>query len=241
MASNGIGQHEAHERLRAGNGLARGREDEVTFLHAGLGGRGVGNDLHDAETELLPRPFRQTRRERCRRPGDTEVGAAHATFGEKGGDDASSVVVDRNGKAQSHPGDRGVDTRPSPLTTRAVTLPASPSGLPTATTSCPTRKSDALPSLAGGGVAPSARTTARSESASVPMTRIGEVVPSAKAAVPELLRPTAWALVRRKPSSVKTTAEPALASTRPSRRRRDMWRAATRGVSSAAIRVTTWE
>ena len=64
LASNGIGQHEAHERLRAGNGLARGREDEVTFMHAGLGGRCVGNDLHDAETELLPRPFRQTRRQR---------------------------------------------------------------------------------------------------------------------------------------------------------------------------------
>src|SRR6185312_546101 len=47
--------------------------------------------------------------------------------------------------------------RPSPLTTPAVTEPASPSGLPTATTSCPTRSVPASPRTAGGGVAVRAR------------------------------------------------------------------------------------
>ena len=44
--------------------------------------------------------------------------------------------------------------RPSALTTPAVTEPASPSGLPTATTSCPTTSRSASPSSAGGGVSP---------------------------------------------------------------------------------------
>ena len=54
--------------------------------------------------------------------------------------------------------------RPSALTTPAVTEPASPSGLPTATTSWPTTRSSASPSSAGGGVPAPALTTARSES-----------------------------------------------------------------------------
>src|SRR4029450_2455588 len=40
--------------------------------------------------------------------------------------------------------------RPSPLTTPAVTEPARPSGLPTATTSCPMRSVSAPPRVAGG-------------------------------------------------------------------------------------------
>ena len=60
--------------------------------------------------------------------------------------------------------------RPRPETTPAVTLPASPSGLPSATTSWPTRSVAASPHGTGGGVAPSARSTARSESGSRPTT-----------------------------------------------------------------------
>lgn len=56
----------------------------------------------------------------------------------------------------------GID-RPSALTTPAVTVPVRPSGLPTATTSCPTCSRFASPSRAGAGVFPDARTTARSE------------------------------------------------------------------------------
>ena len=41
--------------------------------------------------------------------------------------------------------------RPSALTIPAVTLPASPSGLPSATTTCPTLSRDASPSSTGGG------------------------------------------------------------------------------------------
>jgi hypothetical protein len=48
-------------------------------------------------------------------------------------------------------------------------------------------------------------------------------------------------LVSRKPSSVNATADPAPPSTRPSLLRRDTLTAATRGVSSAAILVTTCE
>ena len=60
--------------------------------------------------------------------------------------------------------------RPRALTTPAVTEPARPSGLPTATTSWPTTSSSASPSSAGGGVVPDARSTARSDSGSAPTT-----------------------------------------------------------------------
>ena len=177
-------------------GLPGGGEDEITVVDAGPSRRPVGHDLHDAQTESLARPLRQTGRERRRGAGDAEVGAAHAAFGEQRRDDAPGGVVDRDGEAEPDAGDRGVDAddfagrvgeraagvagvergvglddvvddaqgpgrsrsgseRPSALTTPAVTLPASPSGLPTATTSWPTRRSDASPSLAGGGVGPS--------------------------------------------------------------------------------------
>ena len=63
--------------------------------------------------------------------------------------------------------------RPSALTTPAVTEPASPSGLPTATTSWPTTRRSASPRRTGAGrsAGRSARSTARSESGSAPTTR----------------------------------------------------------------------
>src|SRR5580693_7541578 len=131
--------------------------------------------------------------------------------------------------------------RPRALTTPAVTVPARPSGLPTATTSCPTLSCDASPNEAGTGVAPSVRSTARSERGSLPTTWNGTAVPSAKAAWPASALPTTCALVSKKPSFVNTTAEPAPAATVPSRRRRDTCKAATRGVKDSATETTTWE
>ena len=109
---------------------------------------------------------------------------------------------------------RAGSDRPSALTTPAVTDPASPSGLPTATTSWPTLSLSASPSSAGSGVGPFARSTARSDSGSAPTTRNGADVPSANSAVPAVALPTTWALVSRNPSPVKTTPEPRL-SPRP--------------------------
>ena len=60
--------------------------------------------------------------------------------------------------------------RPSAETTPAVTEPSNPCGLPIATTSWPTRRRSASPRSAGVSSSPSARTTARSESGSVPAT-----------------------------------------------------------------------
>ena len=74
--------------------------------------------------------------------------------------------------------------RPRPLTTPAVTLPASPRGLPTATTSEPTRSVSASPYAGGLGTARSARSTARSDKASRPTTSNRATVPSANAASP---------------------------------------------------------
>ena len=128
--------------------------------------------------------------------------------------------------------------RPRALTTPAVTVPASPSGLPTATTSWPTTRWSASPSSAGGGVGPDARSTARSDSGSAPTTRNGAVVPSAKDAVPAWAVPTTCALVSRKPSPVNTTAEPRLSPPRPARGTR---RLATLPVSSAATPATICE
>ena len=64
--------------------------------------------------------------------------------------------------------------------------------------------------LAGSGVGPLARSTARSDSGSAPTTRNGAEVPSENSAVPLVDLPTTWALVSRNPSPVKTTPEPRL-------------------------------
>ena len=74
--------------------------------------------------------------------------------------------------------------RPSALTTPAVTDPARPSGLPTATTSEPTRRLSASPYSGGLGTGRSARTTARSLNASRPTTSKRASVPSANSASP---------------------------------------------------------
>src|ERR1700750_1588996 len=114
----------------------------------------------------------------------------------------------------SIPRPRAGRDQPSALTTPAVTDPASPSGLPTATTSWPTLSWSASPTSAGAGVGPCARSTARSDSGSAPTTRNGADVPSENSAVPPVDLPTTWAFVSRNPSPVKTTPEPRL-SPRP--------------------------
>src|SRR5450759_1741715 len=91
----------------------------------------------------------------------------------------------------------------------------------------------------GAGVYPRARRTARSERGSAPITSTGVWVPSAKAAVPPAAPATTWALVRRNPSSVKTTADPAPSRRWPLRELPCTRSAATCGVSFAAIAVTT--
>ena len=126
--------------------------------------------------------------------------------------------------------------RPRALTTPAVTLPASPRGLPTATTREPTLSRSASPYSGGAGTARSARTIARSESGSRPTTSNVATVPSEKATSPLVASPTTWALVTRWPSLLSTTAEPAASPRRP-RIRSD----ATRGVSSSATPTTTAE
>ena len=99
--------------------------------------------------------------------------------------------------------------RPRALTTPAVTVPERPSGLPTATTSEPTRSELASPYSGGVGTSRSARMTAMSDSGSRPTTWKWASVPSANSAVPSLASPTTWALVTRWDSPVRTTAEPA--------------------------------
>src|SRR5215472_8164008 len=152
---------------------------------------------------------------------------------------AASVWITSSIRRAAEPLRVGSD-RPSALTTPAVTEPASPSGLPTATTSWPTTSSSASPSLAGGGVGPAARSTARSESGSAPTVVNGTEVPSPNEAVPDCAFPTTCALVSRKPSLVYTTAEPRLSPPRLEPR----WgtrRLATLPVSSAATPTTIWE
>ncbi len=99
--------------------------------------------------------------------------------------------------------------RPSAETMPAVTLPASPSGLPSATTSCPTRSRAASPSSTGGGTSPRACSTARSDSGSRPTTSARTCDPSVKVATATSAPATTCADVSRKPSAVTTLAEPA--------------------------------
>ena len=90
----------------------------------------------------------------------------------------------------------------------AVTLPARPSGLPSATTSWPTRSFAASPSSTGAGTSPAARSTARSESGSRPTTSTATVEQSPKDASAVRTPTTTCALVSRKPSVVMTLALP---------------------------------
>src|SRR5579871_5456073 len=136
---------------------------------------------------------------------------------------------------------RAGSERPSALTTPAVTDPARPSGLPTATTSWPTTSLSASPRSAGSGVGPVARSTARSDSGSAPTTRNGAEVPSENDAVPPLDPPTTCALVSRNPSPVNTTAEPRLSPAPPRPPRCGTRRLATLGVSFWATPETICE
>ena len=112
-----------------------------------------------------------------------------------------------------------------------VTVPDSPSGEPTATTSWPTRSCDESPSVAGvRPETPWARTTARSALGSVPTTCTGARLPFWNTALRPWGAPVApplsgacpsgdccwaacpasrtWALVRIRPSAEMTTPEP---------------------------------
>src|SRR5919106_4297350 len=130
--------------------------------------------------------------------------------------------------------------RPTALTTPAVTEPGDPSGLPTATTSWPTRSRSASPRVAEVRSVVPTRITAMSESGSVPTISNVASRPSTNDALPPEDPATTWAEVSRNPSGVMTTAEPA-PSARPPRRRRRTRRLATEGMSTSATRVTTDE
>src|SRR5438270_684707 len=121
---------------------------------------------------------------------------------------AASVWMTSSTTRAVRPSRVGSD-RPTPLTTPAVTEPARPSGLPTATTSCPTASVPASPRTAGGGVAVRARTTARSLSGSAPTTSTSASVPSANTARPARARDTPCAFVSSSPSAVNPSAQTA--------------------------------
>lgn len=153
---------------------------------------------------------------------------------------AASVWMTSSIIRRLRPDQTGME-RPSPLTTPAVTEPESPSGLPTAMTNCPTLSDSASPRSAGVTVGALPCTTARSESGSEPTTSTAVRVPSAYTALPPWAPPTTWALVRRYPSEVNRTAEPAPMRKRPCRPVPDTSRAATWGVTAAATRITVAE
>jgi hypothetical protein len=144
---------------------------------------------------------------------------------------AASVWITSSISRTAEPLRAGSD-RPSPDTTPAVTDPASPSGLPTATTSWPTTRSSLSPSRAGSGVGTCDLITARSDSGSRPTTVKAPEEPSANASVPDLAEPITCAFVSRNPSAVNTTADPL---PRPART------PATLGCSSAATEETICE
>ena len=141
---------------------------------------------------------------------------------------------------------RAGSERPSAETTPAVTEPAKPLGLPIATTSCPTRRRSASPSVAGVRSWSSVRTTARSVSGSAPMGAKRVSRPSVNDATPLRVPPrlpvTTCADVSRKPSRLRTIALPApMATSAPSRRRPCTRRFATEGASASATPDTVRE
>ena len=132
--------------------------------------------------------------------------------------------------------------RPSADTTPAVTEPAKPCGFPIATTSCPTRRFSASPSTPGVKSVPSARSTARSESGSVPTTSTPTSEPSTKEArTPAVPLATTCAEVSMKPSGVTTKPLPPPSIRRPPRTRRETRRLATEGERRSATAMTARE
>src|SRR5581483_6329509 len=122
--------------------------------------------------------------------------------------------------------------RPSAETTPAVTEPAKPWGLPIATTSCPTRSVDVSPSAAGYSSSDAARSTARSDSGSAPVTSASTSLPSTNDAVTRRVRSTTCADVTMNPSRVITTPLPPL---------RRLRRFATDGASRSFTSITACE
>src|SRR5438874_1486402 len=153
---------------------------------------------------------------------------------------AASVWMTFSTMRVAEPARVGSD-RPSALTTPAVTDPAKPIGLPSATTSWPTRSTSASPRTAGCRSRPVARITARSDNASAPTTSVSISRPSVNAASPPSAPAITCADVSMKPSAVITTAEPAPAPRLPSRDRFVTRRLATAGSTCSATDVTIRE
>ena len=150
---------------------------------------------------------------------------------------AASVWMTSSTTRAVRPSRVGSD-RPSPLTTPAVTEPASPSGLPTATTSWPTRSVAGVAELGRrGSGGPGADDGEVGERIGADDVDVGLAAVAEHRAGPRLAPATTWALVSSSPSPVKTTAEPA--PPRPSRP--VTCSAATCGVRSAATAVTMRE
>src|SRR5207244_39858 len=142
--------HEALEVVHAVHRDAVDLQDQVLGLQAGLR-RWTGLDhLDDLHACRAARPFGQARRKRPR---------AASAPPEFPGWSAASVWITLSTSLDTEP-DRAGSERPRALMMPALTDPAKPSGLPMATTSCPTRSRDASPSSAGVmGPPPVARTT----------------------------------------------------------------------------------
>ena len=156
---------------------------------------------------------------------------------------AASVWITLSITRTARPARAGSE-RPSPDTTPAVTEPANPFGLPIATTSWPGRSDSASPRVAGTRSEASARSSARSDSGSVPTISKLKSRPSTNVARPRRgERPlTTCAEVSRKPSGVSTTPLPAPAGTwPPPRPRRVTRRLATDGDSASATPTTVRE
>ena len=105
---------------------------------------------------------------------------------------------------------RAGSDRPSALTTPAVTEPARPSGLPTATTSWPTTQAVGVAELRPGrGGAPGRAATARSDSGSAPTTSNGRLGAVGERGRARAGRRHDVGVGEQEPSSVNTTADPA--------------------------------
>jgi hypothetical protein len=95
-----------------------------------------------------------------------------------------------------------------------VTLPRRPSGLPSASTTCPSLSCDESANSAGGGVASVMWTTARSTAGKLPETVALCRVPSLRTTFAVSKWLTTWALVTTFPWSSSTTPEPRPSATR---------------------------
>jgi hypothetical protein len=105
-ATDGVGQHQLLQGLRARDRTIAGAQEHVTGEQAGLVGRSTLDYLGDSQPGSLPALVGEGGRKRDWIAGQAEIGPPHPAFIHQCGDDLTGRRVDRNSETQTGCGPR---------------------------------------------------------------------------------------------------------------------------------------